>query len=164
MSLSPLTDLSPALHLHLWAAVFAIALGPVALFRRRRDRWHKIAGYTWVSAMALLAGASLLLEAHVIPLAFGFGPLHGLSILVLVTLWRGVAAARAGHVALHRARMRALYAQALLGAGLFTLLPGRTLNAVLFSSRPEAGYVAIAVIATGIVASLVWQRRARAAG
>jgi len=164
MTVSLITGLSPVLYLHLWAALAAIALGPVALYRRRRDRWHKLAGYAWVSAMALVAGGSFWLEAHVVPLAFGLGPIHGLSACVLVALWLGVAAARAGQVRRHSAQMRALYWQALLVAGLFTPLPGRLVNAALFPASPALGYAAIA----GLAAVFSWlslrRRRAPPAG
>lgn len=158
-----LTQLPPVLQLHLWPAILALGLGPVALYRRRRDVWHKVAGYAWVGAMALVAGGSFWLEAGVLPIAFGYGPIHLLSIVVLVGLWRGVAAARAGEIGRHRAQMRALYWHALAIAGLFTLLPGRLLNAALFGARPELGYVAIGLIGTALVARALRARRGRLA-
>jgi uncharacterized membrane protein len=163
MTLDILTDLPPVLQLHLWPAILALGLGPVALYRRRRDIWHKVAGYTWVSAMALVAGGSFWLEAAVLPIAYGYGPIHLLSIVVLVGLWRGVAAARAGDIARHRAEMRGLYWHALAIAGLFTLLPGRLLNAVFFGPRPELGYVAIGLIGAALVARALRGGRTRAA-
>jgi uncharacterized membrane protein len=163
MTLDILTDLPPVLQLHLWPAVLALCLGPVALYRRRRDIWHKLAGYVWVCAMALVAGGSFWLEAAVLPIAFGYGPIHLLSLVVLVGLWRGVAAARAGDIARHRAEMRGLYWHALAIAGLFTLLPGRLLNAALFGAQPELGYVAIGLIGTALVARALRARRGRLA-
>jgi len=158
------TGLSPVLHLHLWAALCAVALGPAALYRRRRDRWHKGAGYAWITAMALLAGGSFWIEAQVLPLAFGLGPIHGLSAYVLVSLWRGVAAARAGQVARHSAQMRALYWQALLVAGLFTLVPGRMMNTALFLDSPALGYGVFGAFGAILVGVAVRQWRRPAAG
>jgi uncharacterized membrane protein len=157
-------DLPFALQLHLVPAVLAIVLGPLALYRRRRDVWHKTAGYVWVASMAVVAGGSFWLEAAVLPIAFGFGPIHILSVVVLVGLWRGVSAARAGRVARHQAQMRALYWQALMVAGLFTLLPGRFLNAVFFPGTPEAGYLAILVLGAGLAAMILREHRVAAAG
>lgn len=162
MTLTPLFDLPLALQLHLWPAVLALGLGPVALYRRRRDVWHKLAGYVWVSCMALVAGGAFWIEATVLPIALGFGPIHVLAGVVLVALWRGVRAARAGDIARHRAQMRGLYWQALMIAGLFTLLPGRALNTVLFPGQPWAGYLAIGVL--GLVAVILRDRRAAALG
>jgi uncharacterized membrane protein len=152
-----LADLSPAVHLHLWPALVALALGPVALYRRRRDIWHKTAGYLWVCAMALVALSAFWIEAGVLPIAFGFGPIHALSLLVLYGLWRGVSAARARDMDAHTGWMRGLYWQALIIAGTLTLLPGRTLNTLLFPGHPSAGLVVVAALAC--VGGLTWLRR-----
>lgn len=161
MTLAPLTDLPLALQLHLWPALLALVLGPVALYRRRRDRLHKVAGYTWVVAMALVAGGAFWLEAAVLPIAFGFGPIHVLSVVVLYGLLRGVLAARAGDTTGHAAWMRGLYWQALFIAGTLTLLPGRMLNALLFPEHPAAGFAVIAAVATGLALRWLGGRRAR---
>jgi len=55
------------LTLHVCAALLALCLGPFALFRTRRDRWHKIAGYVWVLAMIVAAVSSLALTATLVP-------------------------------------------------------------------------------------------------
>lgn len=150
--LSPfLSDLPPAIALHLVAALLALGLGPVAIYRRRRDRLHKVAGYAWVSSMAVLAGGSFWIEAGILPLLAGFGPIHLLSVFVLVVLARGVAAARRGDIRRHRAEMHSLYWTGLWVAGLFTLLPGRILNRLVFADVPEAGYVAILTLGAGVV-------------
>src|SRR5918994_1161638 len=36
---------------HVIAALFVLAIGPVQIFRRRRDRIHRTMGYLWVAAM-----------------------------------------------------------------------------------------------------------------
>ena len=162
MSFTPLLTLPPAVAVHLAAALAAIALGPVALYRRRRDRAHKMVGYTWVTAMLLTATSSFALSADILPLGAGFGPIHLLSLWVLWQLWRGVMAALAGNAQRHRGIMGGLYWTGLMVAGVFTLLPGRVLNRVLFPDLPEAGFVAIALGA----GALVWVnlRRQRGAG
>jgi len=53
--------------------------------------------------------------------------------------------------------MRGLYWQGLMVAGLFTLLPYRVLNRVLFPGTPELGYGVILVVALG--AGIVAMRR-----
>ena len=56
-ALPALSNLSPAVAIHLTAAVLATALGPVALWARRsqaqRPRLHRAAGYAWVTLMVL---------------------------------------------------------------------------------------------------------------
>ena len=53
--------------------------------------------------------------------------------------------------------MQALYLQALLGAGLFTFLPGRMRSRVLFGQTPRLGF-GCAVFILGVV-YWYWRRR-----
>lgn len=152
MILAQLGEMPLFLHLHLWSALVALGLGPVALYRRRRDIWHKTAGRIWVAAMALVAVSAFGLEAAVLPIAWGFGAIHILSVVVLHGLWRGVAAARAGDTMAHAGWMRGLYWQALIVAGALTFLPGRTLNTWAFPGNPDAGFLLIGLIALAVLA------------
>jgi len=61
-----------------------------------------------------------------------FGPIHLLSVITLITLWRGIRAIRAGKVRAHRLNMISLYTSLCI-AGLFTLLPSRVLGAWLMA-------------------------------
>jgi uncharacterized membrane protein len=143
---------SPALSIHLLAAGLALGLGPFAIYRRRRDVLHKVTGYVWVLAIAVTALSSFLLPASIIPIAFGMGAIHLLSIWALWTIWFGVRDARAGRIAEHRGRMAGLYWQGLTVAAVLTLMPGRVLNGVLFPARPELGVWAVLLG----VAMLIW--------
>jgi len=151
MTLTPLWSLPFDVALHLAAALLAILLGPLALYRRRRDSMHKLLGYAWVLSMVLTALSSFSLSAEILPIYGGFGPIHLLSVWVLWSLWVGVQAIRAGGMRRHQAVMRGLYWGGLMIAGLFTLMPGRVLSRVLFPEQPEAGYVAIALGAVALV-------------
>ncbi|MFC3214510.1 DUF2306 domain-containing protein [Novosphingobium panipatense] len=61
----------------------------------------------------------------------GLGLIHGLSVLVLVMIPRGILQARRGNIAAHRRTMSLTYLS-LAVAGMFTLLPGRLLGSWLF--------------------------------
>ncbi|WP_440995194.1 DUF2306 domain-containing protein [Arhodomonas sp. SL1] len=80
--------------------------------------------------MALTARSSLFI--HHIQLWGPWSPIHLLSVATLASLVTGIRAARKGRIREHRATMISLVAFALVGAGIFTLLPGRIMNAVLF--------------------------------
>jgi uncharacterized membrane protein len=147
-----LNGLDPAIVVHLVAAMLAMILGPLAIYRKRRDRLHRVLGYAWVAAIALTAVSSFALHAVVLHFAFGFGAIHLLAVWALWTIWAGVQDARAGRIAPHRARMAGLYWQGLTVAGLLTLLPGRVLNDFLFATRPEIGLWVI----LGFGAGLLW--------
>lgn len=141
MTIQPYLTAGPMIQLHVAAAVLAIVLGPIALARRSRDRWHKRAGYAWVLCMTALAASGLFI--HSIRMVGPFSPIHLLSLLTLWQLWLGVREARNGKIAAHRYRMQAMYVLALMLTGAFTLSPGRLMSRVLFPETPVAGFVVV---------------------
>lgn len=155
MTLSPLLSAPPVIQVHVICAILAVILGPLALLRRSRDRWHRWLGRAWVGAMAGTALSSFLINEG--RMVGPFSPIHLLSVVTLVGLWQGVVAARAGRIADHRAAMLRLYSLAILVAGAFTLLPGRRMSESLFPSAPLAGFVGVAAIAA-LGLWLIWRR------
>ena len=128
MSFAPLLSAPLTVQIHVAVAVIALAVGPFAIFRRRRDRLHKIAGYSWVGAMGATALSGLAIESQVLTVYGRWGAIHLLSIAALVSLTIGLRHVFAGRIRAHAEMMRSLYWQALGIAGLLTLLPGRTMN------------------------------------
>ena len=55
MTFEPFLTAAPHIQIHAATAFLAILLGPIAIYRRRRDRIHKITGYIWVTTMAIAA-------------------------------------------------------------------------------------------------------------
>ena len=158
MTLAPFLDASFAIQLHICAALLAVILGPLALWRRSRDRWHKRLGYAWVVAMLVTALSSFgISEAAMIG---PFSPIHALSFLTLWGLWYGVNAARQRRVVDHQKGMRSLYFWALGVAGLFTFLPGRRMNTIFFADAPLQGFILMAcLIGTGLIWSVYAYRQ-----
>lgn len=156
MTLLPFLSAPLPVQVHIIAAILALALGPVALYRRKRDHTHKVVGYTWVTAMTVLAVGSFLIPSHFT--SIGIGPLHGFAVLTLWSLWIGVKAAIAQDIARHEAVLRSLYSNGLIIAGAFTFLPGRTMNQVLFGEPSQLGWVVIAAF-FGLVALRVFLPR-----
>ncbi|MEM7241065.1 MAG: DUF2306 domain-containing protein [Pseudomonadota bacterium] len=130
MDFSVLTEASSPIPTHVYAAVLALLIGGIQFFLKKGGQRHRMMGYVWVVLMAYVALSSFFI--HDLRLIGPFSPIHLLSILVLVSLYRGVQAARAGNVSLHRRTMRALYFYALIITGLFTFLPGRIMYQVVF--------------------------------
>ena len=123
--------LDPVIAVHAIAALLAVALGAYLVAARKGTGAHRLAGRGFVAAMVVTAAGSFLIDAHLMPVHTplgAFGPIHGLSAVMLVTLARAVAAARRGDVRVHRRAMLAALASLAI-AGAFTLAPGRTLNA-----------------------------------
>ena len=162
MDFSPLLHASPVIQVHAAAAVLALIIGAFVLFRRKGDAPHKRLGRVWVALMALVALSSFFIWT--IRLWGPFSPIHLISILTLVVLWRGVGYARARRIALHRRTMQMTYVLALLVTGLFTFLPGRTMYRVAFG--PEGAtpaklaiFAVVLVLASALgFAILRWRR------
>ena len=83
-----------------------------------------------VGLMMTVAGSSFWV--HQIRLVGLWSPIHLLSILVLVTVPLAVWRAHHHRVTDHRRIMISVFSGALVIAGLFTLLPGRIMQAVVF--------------------------------
>jgi uncharacterized membrane protein len=132
MSFAPLLEAAPAIPVHAFAAMAAFALGLVQFALPKGRLPRRTVGWIWVALMAAVAISSLWI--HQIRLLGPFSPIHLLSIFTLVMLPLAVWRAHTHQVAAHRRAMIALFAGALLIAGLFTLLPGRIMHAVLFGS------------------------------
>jgi uncharacterized membrane protein len=146
MTFEPILNAPIYILIHASAAMIALLIGPFVILRNRRDRLHKIGGYIWVVVMACAAISSFwILEFRLIG---PFSPIHGLTIYVMWSLYRGVSYAIARNIEAHRQTFRALYLQWLVLAGLFTLLPGRIFNLMLFGEMPMIG---TAVMGIGLV-------------
>ena len=130
MTLEPLLAAPATIQAHTFAALAAFGLGALQLSAPKGTPLHRGLGYVWVTIMLVVAISSFFI--HTIRLIGPFSPIHLLSILTLVTLPLAVLRARRGDIAGHRKLMRVLFSAALLIAGLFTLLPGRIMSAVVF--------------------------------
>ena len=130
MSLAPLLDAAPAIPLHAFAAMTAFGLGLVQFAAPKGTLPHRTLGWIWVGLMALVAISSFWI--HQIRLVGPWSPIHLLSIFTLTMLPLAVWRAHTHQVAAHRRVMIGLFAGALVIAGLFTLLPGRIMHAVVF--------------------------------
>lgn len=161
--LDPILTAPIAVQIHVTAAMFAVMLGPIALYRTRRDWIHKVVGRAWVGGMVIVAGSGFFIEAYVYPIIGTFGPIHLLSAWTLFALTCGVLAIRRRDVAAHQGWMRGLYWQALGIAGMLTLLPGRKMNQVLFGEAETLGFWAIGTVGTLAVILLIARRGQKSA-
>jgi uncharacterized membrane protein len=130
MSLAPLLDAAPAISLHAFAAMSAFVLGLVQFAAPKGTLPHRTIGWVWVLLMLAVAISSFWV--HQIRLVGPWSPIHLISIFVLVMLPLAVWRANRHQVSEHRRAMIALFSGALVVAGLFTLLPGRVMHAVVF--------------------------------
>jgi len=130
MSLGPLLSAPPPIPWHAFAALAALAIGGAQLALPKGTTRHRVMGYAWAALMLVIAISSFWIQQ--IRLIGPFSPIHILSIIVLITVPLAVWHAHRHRVAKHRRVMISLYVFALIGAGVFTLLPGRIMHAVVF--------------------------------
>src|ERR1700712_1703564 len=130
MNLAPLLNALPPTPLHAIAAMAAFVLGVVQLAAPKGTLPHRMLGWIWVLLMAAVAISSFWI--HQIRLLGSWSPIHLLSIFTLVMLPLGVWRAHRHDVNAHRWTMIGIFSGALVIAGLFTLVPGRIMHAVIF--------------------------------
>jgi uncharacterized membrane protein len=129
MTLAPLTNASLVIQIHTALAIGAVLL-TIAIFTiRKGSPLHRILGWSWVIAMAVVALSSFWI--HELRLIGPFSPIHLLSVITLWTLVRGVTAARSHRVKDHKRAMKTLVFGALIVAGAFTFLSGRIMYQVV---------------------------------
>jgi uncharacterized membrane protein len=129
MSLAPLLDAAPAIQLHAFAAMTAFALGVVQLSAPKGTLPHRTLGWIWVVLMTVVSLSSFWI--HQLRLWGPWSPIHLISIFTLVTLPLAVWAAHRHAIERHRRAMTGLFFGALVIAGIFTLVPGRIMHAVV---------------------------------
>ncbi|WP_317384105.1 DUF2306 domain-containing protein [Tritonibacter scottomollicae] len=153
-SISLFSDAPPVLMIHVTAALSALALTPMVLWRQRRGRLHKVCGYFWVTFMAVTA-----LSAFGISNISGtgwFSPLHALAVLTLWSLWYAIRAIRRGDVEAHRKALRNLATGGLGVPMVLIFLPGRRFSNTFFADTPWLGLMLAAAVFTAIA---MWRFR-----
>jgi uncharacterized membrane protein len=134
MSLAPLLNASFAIQLHAFAAMSAFLLGLLQFAAPKGTLPHRTVGWIWVVLMLVIAISSFWIHGQGARLAGPFGPIHLLSILVLVMLPVGLWFAHKHNARGHARTMVGLFIGALIVAGLFTLAPGRIMHAAAFGN------------------------------
>jgi uncharacterized membrane protein len=154
MNLQPLLDAPFAVQIHVAAVLPSAVLGAYILLNRKGTPIHRLLGRIWMMLMAVTSLSSFFILG--IDLVYGFGPIHLLSIFVLFNIWQAIASARARNIRLHKAAVKGMYFGGIVIAGLFTFIPGRLMNAVVFSGGPN--WILLVTLAA-IAAALFLQHR-----
>lgn len=126
MTLAPLLNASPAVQIHTLAATAALVIGAAVLVLPKGTARHRMTGR--IGAIALLITA---LTSFAIMRQGSLSIIHLLSVVTLVSLAVGYRAIRARRIASHAGWMRGAWF-GLVGAAVFTLLPGRIMYQVVF--------------------------------
>jgi uncharacterized membrane protein len=79
-AMNSLNQLSPSILIHLFAALSALAIGPLALWARlgmrQRPRLHRAFGYAWVTLMVATAVSAMFIRTYRIPNIAGYNWIH----------------------------------------------------------------------------------------
>lgn len=133
MTLEPILNASPAIQIHMIAALGAFFLGAVVLWKKKGGKTHKLNGRIWVALMMVTAISGFFI--HEIKMWGDFSPIHIFSVITPIGLLAGIYAARRGMVSAHVRAMRGTYVGGMLFAGGFTFFPGRINHEIFFGSR-----------------------------
>jgi uncharacterized membrane protein len=120
--------MSPAILVHLVFALAALVTGPLALLARKGTRWHRAAGYMWVTLMLGAALSTLFIRDFRLPNLAGYTPIHLITIGTLAGLGAAMVAIARRNIRRHRQAMWGAYLGGCVVAGLLALLPGRFLG------------------------------------
>lgn len=122
---------SSAVIVHLFLAVGALLLGPLALWLRKGSRLHRGSGYAWITLMAGAALSSAFIRDFRLPNLHGYTAIHTLTLATFVGIGLGIWHISRRNVRRHRRVMQITYGAAVL-AGAFALLPERYLGSLLW--------------------------------
>ncbi|MGE0532969.1 MAG: DUF2306 domain-containing protein [Hyphomonadaceae bacterium] len=116
-------------HLHVYAALTALVIGTIILFRPKGRGLHKVLGWSWVVAMGTTAITSLFITG----LNGSYWSLiHLLSGWTIIALPMAIYAIRNRKVEIHRRAMTGMFVGGLIIAGAFSFVPGRLMFETFF--------------------------------
>ncbi|PNI10282.1 hypothetical protein CXX84_02085 [Arthrobacter sp. AFG7.2] len=126
---------------HVIAALYSVAIGPLQILRRRRDRVHRTLGLLWVAAMYYVCFSSfwIVTDGH-------FNWLHGLSTFTLITVTLGLISAIRGNIPAHLGNMVGSYIGIVIAFGFAVGVPSRSIPQFLMTDPGTAIFVAILVL------------------
>ena len=161
MDLKPLFDAGPIVQIHILAAFLAIGFGASILWRRKGTRVHKTHGKVWIFLMVVVALSSFFINEIQ---TFGpFSAIHILSVVTLYSLVQAVISIKKGDIRRHQLIMQGLFYGGLIGAGIFTFIPGRILYRTFFGN-PDFYLISISNVwiipfafASAVGAILYWR-------
>lgn len=157
----PLLSAPFAVQVHVATVLPAAVLGALLLAGRKGTARHRLAGKIWL--LLMLASAVSSFFVHELRMIGSFSVIHLLSAYVIFGCFLAYRHARAGRIAAHRRQMIGLYLGGIVGAGLFTLLPGRIMGRIFLTSAGGAALLATAVCLVALGALAV-SRHARRSG
>jgi uncharacterized membrane protein len=141
------------------AALFVLAIGPLQILRRRRDRIHRTMGYLWVAAMYYVCFSSFWIMSD-----GRFSWLHGLSAFTIVTVTLGLVSAIRGNIASHVGNMIGSYIGIAVAFVFAVTVPGRAIPELLATDPSSVAFVCGLVVLGTVVIFVSLKRGGRMGG
>ncbi len=94
-------------------------------------RCHKAIGWSWMLAMVVTSISSFGITGF-IDWFYGYGPIHLLSIWVLVCVFISVYSAKKGNISFHRSFAVGAYIGTIIAGVGAALMPGRIVHTFIF--------------------------------
>lgn len=113
-----------ALTIHLATVIPAIPLGAYVLVSRKGGPNHRLLGRIWLGLMFATALSTVFIR-DINNGQFSF--IHVFTVLTFIAVPQALISARRGRIEEHKRHLVGFYSGALLIAGLFSFLPGRTM-------------------------------------
>lgn len=117
-------EASPAVQIHLAAAIIALGFGIVMWFRPKGTRGHKLIGRGFVVLMIVTALSALFIR---LINKGNFSLIHLFVPLTLLGAWQAVTRIRRSDIKGHKSAVKGLFFGALLIPGALAFMPGRHL-------------------------------------
>ncbi len=136
-------DWNPLLATHVIAALCALLIGPINMLRRRRDRAHRILGYTWAASIYYVCLSSfwIVTDGH-------YSWLHGLSAFTIVTVSLGIASAVRRDIRGHAMNMIGSYLGLLVAFLFAAMVPTRAIPRLMANDPGTAVFAAVCIAAS----------------
>lgn len=129
MNVGPFLEASPVIQAHALAALVALLVGAALMLAPKGAIPHRIVGISFLALMIVVAGTAVFIRQSN---NGSFSWIHLFVPLTLYAVVSGYIHAKRRDRRRHRDAMRGLFYGALIVPGLFTLLPGRLMHAVVF--------------------------------
>ena len=153
MTFDPILNAPVYLQLHVATALIALCLGPVPLYRKRRDIWHKVIGYVWMLGMVITAITSFWIRE--IMADGSMSPVHIFAFWNLGTVVFAIWAVRRGNIIAHKHALNKLYYFGTWGAFIVNFMPNRTIPTLLFDG---GSWLTFGMAATMIISLIMIAR------
>ena len=150
MTFDPILNAPFYLQLHAATALIALVLGPIVLYRKSRDIWHKVIGYVWMLGMVTTAITSFWIRE--IMADGSMSPVHIFALMNLGTVVYSIASIRRGNIVAHKRSLNNLYYYGAWGPFIVNFMPNRTIPTMLFDGGTWLTFGAAAAMIISLIA------------